>query len=164
MYYVYYLFPTLKHVFAHGAPYRFGASQVAPTGEVFVADKRNHRVQAFGPDGSFLRAFGRQGRAPGQLTLPSCVVVTTGGEVLVGDATGRISAFRADGTFMRQWGMHLYRTCSWHLQLKFVIYFCVLHLPGSPETLGVLSNGLTMSRSGWLAASDAASRTIRIFE
>ena len=73
---------------------------VSSTGEVFVADEVNHRVQVFALDGTFQRTLGGQGDAPGRFQRPNGVAVTCAGEVLVSDAT-RVQVFAADGTFVR---------------------------------------------------------------
>lgn len=61
---------TLFHVGAEGvAETEFngvaGAFRLG-NGEVAVADRGSHQVRYFGPDGTFRRAFGRQGAGPGE--------------------------------------------------------------------------------------------------
>ena len=48
---------------------------VDAAGNVFVADKNNHRVQEFKRDGSFVRTWGEQGDQPGQFKEPHDVAV-----------------------------------------------------------------------------------------
>ena len=43
---------------------------LSPSGELFVADSCNHRVQVFRTDGMFLREFGRAGSGPGEFSYP----------------------------------------------------------------------------------------------
>lgn len=73
---------------------------------VLVADRDNHRVQAFRADGTFVRAFGHQGTGPGQLLYPCAVAAAANGEIFVADSgNARIVVFRArDGVFLRAWG------------------------------------------------------------
>jgi tetratricopeptide (TPR) repeat protein len=40
------------------------------TGQLYVADTYNHRLQTFAPDGRFVRAFGVEGEQPGALSRP----------------------------------------------------------------------------------------------
>ena len=40
------------------------------TGQLFVADTYNHRIQTFAPDSRFVRAFGVEGEQPGALSRP----------------------------------------------------------------------------------------------
>lgn len=58
---------------------------VDKTGNVFVADFYNHRIQKFSPDGTFLTAFGEKGTSPGQFNHPIAVAVTDDGNVFVAD-------------------------------------------------------------------------------
>jgi DNA-binding beta-propeller fold protein YncE len=47
-----------------------GDIDVAPDGTVYVADGANHRLQAFEPDGTFVRQLGSFGEEPGQFSRP----------------------------------------------------------------------------------------------
>ena len=78
---------------------------------IFVADTGNSRIQEFDPDGHFLRAWGVQGRDPGQLDRPLGVAVVpapsgaagiaAGALVIVADTFNhRLQRFRTDGTFV----------------------------------------------------------------
>jgi uncharacterized protein (TIGR03663 family) len=83
----------------------FGPRDVAATDtEVYVVDTGNERVEVFGPDGSFKRAFGGKGSGPGQLREPVGVAVGPDGLVYVADSgNARISVFTQDGTPVAQW-------------------------------------------------------------
>jgi sugar lactone lactonase YvrE len=48
---------------------------VDTTGDLYVADRDNHRIQQFTRDGSFVRAWGRQGSAAGEFREPHDVAV-----------------------------------------------------------------------------------------
>ena len=58
---------------------------VDKTGNVFVADFYNNRIQKFSPDGTFLTAFGEEGTSPGQFNHPIAVAVTDDGNVFIAD-------------------------------------------------------------------------------
>ncbi len=94
-----------------------------PDGTVYVVDTDNHRVQAFGADGTFLRAWGSlcaldtgqgctdpDGAGPlemgdGQFREPWGVTVSDSGRVYVADTWNhRIQVFDADGAFVTKWG------------------------------------------------------------
>ncbi len=51
------------------------AIYVADSGDIYVAERNNHRVQVFSAEGTPLRKFGGFGHATGQLFVPSGVVV-----------------------------------------------------------------------------------------
>jgi len=82
----------------------FGLVDVAfaPDGELYLLEERNHRVEAFGRDGEFLRAFGREGQGPGEFRLPMTLAVTAGDEVAVWDFQNRgYAIFSRAGEYLR---------------------------------------------------------------
>jgi YYY domain-containing protein len=73
-------------------------------GRVWVADFGNQRVQLFGPDGSFLRAFGSRGSGPGQFNDPCGIAVGPSGLVFVADTwNSRVQVFDDKGGWLREW-------------------------------------------------------------
>jgi uncharacterized protein (TIGR03663 family) len=83
----------------------FGPRAVAVAAEeIFVVDTGNERVQVFGMDGTFRRAWGGFGSAPEQLIEPVGIVLGADGRVYVADSgNGRISVFSSTGTPLQQW-------------------------------------------------------------
>ena len=61
---------------------------VDAAGRFFVADRRNHRVQVFSPDGEFELAFGERGDGSGQFVEPTALTVR-GGRLAVTDSGNR---------------------------------------------------------------------------
>ncbi len=55
------------------------------SGNVFVADFYNNRIQKFSPDGTFLTSFGRKGAGKGQFSYPIAIAVADDGSVFVAD-------------------------------------------------------------------------------
>src|SRR5829696_6978462 len=95
--------------------YDEGAIAFAPDGTFYVADVGNHRIQKFGPDRTFLTAWGSEGTEPGQFDTPIDLVVDGQGRVYVVDSfrnhtvpadpeTGAVQVFDADGQFLAEWG------------------------------------------------------------
>ncbi len=65
--------------------------------DLFVADAQDCAVKVFSRQGRFLRAFGRKGKGPGELSFPSGVAVA-GRTVIVADKlNSRIQAFDREG-------------------------------------------------------------------
>lgn len=83
----------------------FGPRGVAVANdEIYVTDTGNERVQVFGLDGTFRRAWGGFGSAANQLIEPVGIAVGDDGVVYVADSgNGRIGLFAPDGTPLEQW-------------------------------------------------------------
>src|SRR5215468_9778569 len=73
-----------------------GVAIQASSGNVYVVDSGNARVEKFFPDGSFISAFGQ-----GQLSSPRGIATDTLGKVYVSDAgTNTVQKFDAKGNFV----------------------------------------------------------------
>ena len=75
-----------------------------PSGELYVADWFNHRIQKFDADGRFLWQRGTYGSRDGSLIFPRNVLVS-GGLVYVTDSeNNRIDVFQPNGDFVERIG------------------------------------------------------------
>lgn len=87
------------------------------TGNLWVADAFNHRLQVFAPDGTFMRAIGTHGTADGQFVTPTWVAFDGAGSYFVAETNSdpanrtapdlahqRIQKFDASGNFLFKWG------------------------------------------------------------
>ncbi len=73
------------------------------SGNVWVADTSNHRVQEFSASGAFIRKFGTEGTGNGQFKYPWGISVTPSGNVWVTDSgNGRAEEFTTTGEFIRK--------------------------------------------------------------
>jgi len=71
------------------------------SGDVYVADWRNDRIQKFAPDGQFLMKFGASGEGDGEFNRPTGVAVDKDGIIYVTDwRNDRLQVFGADGSFI----------------------------------------------------------------
>ena len=76
----------------------------SPSGQVYVADTQNHRIERFGPTGNFLGTWGSQGSANGEFDQPVGIAVDTAGNVYVTDARrGDVQKFDGEGGFIARW-------------------------------------------------------------
>ncbi|MDP2915824.1 MAG: NHL repeat-containing protein, partial [Candidatus Aminicenantes bacterium] len=67
------------------------------SGNLYVLDTGNHRVQKFGPGGKFLASFGRQGQGPGDFYYPESFGIDGRGTLFVADTNNqRIQVMAAD--------------------------------------------------------------------
>jgi sugar lactone lactonase YvrE len=81
---------------------------VAANGDIFVADghgrNTNARIVKFSKEGKFIKTWGKQGSAPGDLDIPHAIAMDSQGRLFVGDRqNNRIQIFDQDGKFLNQW-------------------------------------------------------------
>ncbi len=78
---------------------------VDESGNIFVADMWNHRIQKFGPDGKFLLEWGSKGTKDGEFNQPTGIEISKNGDILVADTWNhRIQKFDAGGKFIMAFG------------------------------------------------------------
>ena len=90
-------------------PLRFNSPHgiaISPiTGQVYIADRGNHRVQVLNPDLTFSHSFGSEGSSNGQFQSPRDIAIDNQGSVYVADFINhRIQKFSPDGKFVGQFG------------------------------------------------------------
>ena len=110
--------PTGDVLMTLGTPGRAGSGEnqfdapadvvVAQDGSIFVADGHgasgNNRVVKFAPDGTFIKAWGQTGYAPGEFRTLHTIAIDLRGRVFVGDrSNNRIQLFDQEGEFLAQW-------------------------------------------------------------
>ena len=75
------------------------------SGNVYVADRGNQRVQVFDSRGTPLRRWGQSGMFPGDFQLPQDLALDNAGNVYVADMFNRrIQVFGGDGMLLRIFG------------------------------------------------------------
>lgn len=85
---------TGKHLFTFGKRgvgngqfnYPTNAAIDKRNGDLYVVDTQNFRVEAFTPDGKFIRKFGQLGDRPGMFSRPKGIAVDNEGHIYVADA------------------------------------------------------------------------------
>ena len=87
--------------------YPKGISVHPTTGQIFVADVSNHRIQVINGDFTYSHSIGSKGTAPGQLNCPHDVALDGVGNVYVANFwNNSIDVFTSDGKYLRQFGSH----------------------------------------------------------
>jgi streptogramin lyase len=78
---------------------------VDSSGNVYVSDDGDHRIQKFTSTGTFLTQWGSYGTEDGQFDGPQGIAADSSGNVYVADLGNcRIQKFTYDGTFLAKWG------------------------------------------------------------
>jgi len=74
---------------------------VSSTGELYVVDGGNFRVEVFDRDGQFVRSFGTIGRLPGQFARPKGIAIDPQDNIYVVDAAfGNVQLFNPQGQLL----------------------------------------------------------------
>jgi len=84
-----------------------GPSDVAVngSGDVYVVDRGNHRIQKFLDDGTFVRKWGSMGATTGSFNRPEAITVDRRGAFYVADTGNhRIQKFGPLGSILVEWG------------------------------------------------------------
>ena len=75
------------------------------SGNVYVSDRNNHRVQKFDSEGFFLAQWGGMGSGDGQFVFPEGIATDSAGNVYVADrGNNRVQKFSSNGTFITKFG------------------------------------------------------------
>jgi len=81
------------------------AIAIDASGNVYVADYNNERMQKFDGNGTFLAQWGSPGYGDGQFVSPTVVAVGASGNVYAGGgASPRIQIFDCNGTYLTEFG------------------------------------------------------------
>lgn len=111
---------------------------VDPTGNVYVCDSNNDRIQKFDNDGNFLLQWGTRGTDPGQFRSPASIAVDDAGDVYVGDlSNNRVQKFDSFGNWI---GAFAVTVATYHLDVDpagtFVAIASTLRFIGTFTTTG----------------------------
>ena len=86
-----------------------GANGVAvdASGNIWVADTENNRIEKFSPEGAYLSKFGSLGSADGQFNKPTDLTVAPNGNLWVVDSgNSRIQQLTPSGAFVSKFGSY----------------------------------------------------------
>jgi sugar lactone lactonase YvrE len=84
----------------------YGIAVDSSTGNVYVADSLNYRIQKFDSNGNFITKWGSEGTGDGQFNHPNSISIDSStGNVYVADTwNDRIQKFDSNGNFITKWG------------------------------------------------------------
>lgn len=82
--------------------YGVGDIEVDSKENIYVADKRNYRIQKFDINGNYIQTIGRQGQGPGEFDLPTIIRIDeTTGDIYVKDQVFGIEIFDKKGNHVK---------------------------------------------------------------
>lgn len=90
---------------------------VDPSGNVWVVDDENNRVEEFKENGEYLSRFGSKGTGNGQFIEPEGIAISDGDVYVTDTANNRVEEFSSLGTYLSQWGTKGTGSGQFHLPL-----------------------------------------------
>ena len=118
----------------------FGVA-VTDRDEIMVADSKNHRVQVFDSNGTFLRSFGHEGNNAGELKIPTGIATDKDRNIFVAEyGTHRVQIFSWEGRRLGSFGG-----------------------PGSLDSQLDKPRGLSLDSAGNVIVADTGNKLIKIF-
>ena len=118
----------------------FGVA-VTDRDEIMVADCKNHRVQVFDSNGTFLRSFGHEGNNAGKLKIPTGIATDKDRNIFVAEyGTHRVQIFSWEGRHLGSFGG-----------------------PGSLDSQLDGPRGLSLDSAGNVIVADTGNKLIKIF-
>jgi streptogramin lyase len=96
------LLPTSSGIGEFKNPYDVA---IDGTGNIYVVDSGNNRIQKFSKNGTLITKWGRYGTGDGEFNFPHGIAINDLGEVYIVEYNNnRIQKFSASGKFLAKWG------------------------------------------------------------
>ena len=89
---------------SYGGPIKPNGVATDSSGNVYVADAKNHAIVKLARNGSFITSWGSYGSGPGQFVSPEGIALDTSGDVFVSDSVNNnVQKFTNAGGFVASW-------------------------------------------------------------
>ncbi len=132
------------------------------SGDIYVVDTGNRRIQKFDPDGNFIFKFGTPGTRDGRFFEPRGITLDGSGNIYVADAfNDRVQKFDSSGNFVFMWGWGV-RDGSEEFQI--CTENCRPGLDGSGDGQFNVPSGVAVDGSGDIYVADTGNRRIQKFD
>jgi DNA-binding beta-propeller fold protein YncE len=96
------MWPQQTHSWFFSAPYDLAMDA---SGNIYVANAGNDRIQKFSPSGDFITSWGGYGLDNGNFDYPTGIALDAAGNVYVVDrGNNRVQKFTSSGDFITKWG------------------------------------------------------------
>jgi tripartite motif-containing protein 71 len=135
---------------------------VDSSGNSYVADGDNNRIEKVDPDGVLIRTWGGFGSGDGKLKTPESVALDSSGNVYVAELiNNRISEFSHNGAFLRTWG--------WGVQdgsaaFQVCTAGCQAGSSGAGDGQFHFPRGIAINSSGDVYVTDAGNDRVQEFD
>ena len=133
--------------------------KVDASGNVWVADEPDSRVEEFNAKGEFVREVGSAGSGGGQLSMPYGLAFDSKGNVWVSDTGNeRIEEFTSEGVFVKAigWGVS-----NGESKLEVCTSSCQAGIQGSGNGQFFYPEGLSVNAAGDLFVADRGNKRIQ---
>ena len=82
-----------------------GGMAIDASGNIWIADTQNNRIEEFSANGTYLSQFGSFGSGNGQFNAPYALAIDASGNIWVMDVGhGRVQEFSSSGAYLSQFG------------------------------------------------------------
>jgi hypothetical protein len=164
------------------------AVAVDGSGNTYVADTYNNRIEKYDSSGTYVTQWGIYGCDDGQFSSPQGIVVNASGYVYVADSgNSRIQVFTPTGTYVTQWGYwgsdnsffefpdgiatdaagNVYVADRGNSRIQVFtpsgIYVTQWGTPGSGDGQFNNPNGIAVNASGYVYVADSSNSRIQVF-
>jgi sugar lactone lactonase YvrE/preprotein translocase subunit SecG len=145
---------------ANGEFYSPFGVDVDTSGNVYVTDTQNARIQKFDSIGNFLAKWGSYGSGDRQFNEPMGITLDNSGNVYVNDrANNRIQKYTSAGDFVGWWGRDNSGYSGWHNPGSGRI-----GVSGSGDGQFNRPNGIAVDGSGYVYVADSENNRIQKFD
>jgi len=129
------------------------------SGDVWVSDTENNRLEEFGPKGEFVRTVGSEGTGTGQFQGTYGVTVDSKGDVWATDKGGdRVEEFNGEGAFLKMFG---WGVANGESKLQVCTSSCRAGLQGSGNGEFYVPEGIAVDSKGNVFVADRGNHRVQ---